>query len=192
MSDQLRLWNDLPSVHNVFFAARPDPATATRIVHMAKELSRYWRLPAKPIPPERLHVSLFAVGAFDGGCPPTILEDVRNIANDVSVTPFITTFDRVASFGGGAIVLTGEEGAAGFVTLQKVLSSVMARGGLTRRGRGVLHKSSFTPHVTMMYADRACDAFAIESVVSWGVKDFVLIDSLYGQSEHRTLGRWPL
>ncbi len=195
MPYQRRIWNNPLEVHTVFFAARPDPTTAKRIAGMAQDVVRHRRLPAKPLSPERLHVSLLAVDAFDGGCPPAILDNVREMAKTVSMTPFTVTFDHVASFGGAmgrrALVLTGGEGAAGFVTFQKTLSLAIARGGLVKRGLGVRHKTSFIPHVTMMYTDQVCNTFAIEPI-SWTVDEFFLIDSLYGQSKHELLGRWPL
>lgn len=189
MRGQLQLWEDAPPQHNVFFAAQPDPTTAVGIARMAQDLVKSRRLEATPLPPERLHVSLFAVGGFSGTCPSAVINDAKAIAGTVSMAPFKVAFDRVASFGGRsgkrALVLTGSEGVAGLVRFQQTLSLAMLKAGV-----GLRQRSKFTPHLTMMYADQT-SAFAIEPM-SWTVNEFVLVDSLYGQSRHVLLGRWPL
>jgi len=189
MNGQLRLLDDDPVLHNVFFGTRPAAAAAVQIERVGQELVRSRRLVTKLLPPERLHVSLFSVGGFSGTYPPAVINAAKAIADNVSMAPFTVTFDRVASFAGGsgrqALVLTGGEGVAGLVRLQQALSLAMKKAGL-----GLRQGDQFTPHVTMMYADHKCD-FAIETI-SWTVDEFVLVDSLWGRSRHVQLGRWPL
>lgn len=188
MSEQLKLWNDDPILHNVFFAARPDAATAACIAHLAQDVVESRHLAAKPLPPERLHVSLFAVGGFEGACPPAVIDAAIAVAGTVPMAPFEVAFDRVASFGGGkgkrALVLTGREGVTGLVRFQQALSSAMFRAGV-----GVRQRTQFTPHLTMIYTDQVCE-FWIEPM-SWTFDEFILIDSLHGRSRHVLLGRWP-
>lgn len=107
------------------------------------------------------------------------------MAGIVSMAPLEVEFDRVASFGGGALVLAGGPGLAGVVRLQEAL-------GLALPGTGVRARPSkpFTPPLTMAYADRA-HASSIEPI-SWTVSEFVLIAGLVGRSTHIVLGRWPL
>ncbi len=47
------------------------------------------------------------------------------------------------------------------------------------------------PHVTML-RDRRATPTEFITPVRWWVREFVLIDSLYGESRHEILGRWPL
>lgn len=189
MSMQLQLFDDVSTQHNVFFAARPTVAAAARIVHLAQDLVERRRLGARLLSPERLHVSLFAVGGFVDPLPPVIIDEAKAIAGTVSMAPFEVVFDRVASFGGGggkpALVLMGSAGVAGLVRFQEALSLALSKAGV-----GVRQKKPFTPHVTMAYADRTRE-FPIEPI-SWTVNEFVLVDSLVGQSKHIPLGRWPL
>lgn len=189
MNEQLRLLDDDEVLHNVFFEARPTAAAAVRIGRIGQDLVRSQCLVTKLLPLERLHVSLFSVGLFSGTYPPAVINAAKAIADNVSMAPFTVAFDRVANFAGGngrrALVLTGGEGVAGLVRLQQALSLAMKKAGL-----GLRQRDEFTPHVTMMYADHMCD-FPIEPV-SWIVDEFVLVDSLWGQSRHVQLGRWPL
>jgi 2'-5' RNA ligase len=59
-----------------------------------------------------------------------------------------------------------------------------------RRWRGMkrLAKREFTPHVTMLYAERRVEECPIEPI-RWMVNEFVLIHSRNG---HTHLARWPL
>lgn len=189
MKGQLRLLDDDPVLHNVFFETKPAAAAVGHITHIAQDLVMSRRLVAKLLAPERFHVSLCGVGSFAGTCPPSVIDAAKAIADSVSMAPFKVAFDRVASFAGGkgsrAIVLTGGEGVVGLVRFQQILSLAMKKAGL-----GMRQRKQFTPHVTMMYADCMCD-FSIEPI-SWTVDEFVLVDSLWGQSRHVQLGRWPL
>lgn len=189
MSRQLCFWDNDPTLHNVFFAALPDAPMAALTGRIARGVIRSLGLMAKPIPPERLHVSLSAVGRFSGPCPSSIIDAAMMAADTIAMAPFRVEFDRVASFSGRhgkrALVLTGGDGVAGLVTFQKALSQAMTKGGV-----GVRQRSHFSPHLTMMYATRDCE-FPIEPA-GWTVTRFVLVDSLSDQSRHVRLGQWSL
>ena len=49
----------------------------------------------------------------------------------------------------------------------------------------------FVPHVTLLYDPIAIDEHAIEPVV-WQPREFRLVHSLLGRTEHRVLARWPI
>jgi 2'-5' RNA ligase len=189
ISVQLQLWDGAPPQHNVFFAVMPDATAAECIARMAQDLVGSRHIAAVPLPPERFHVSLFAIGGFSGTCPSTVINHAKAIAGTVLMSPFDVAFDRVASFGGRggkrALVLLGGEGVAGLVRLQQTLSLAMLKAGV-----GMRQRSKFIPHLTMMYADKTSE-FAVEPI-SWTVNAFILVDSLYGQSKHELLARWPL
>jgi 2'-5' RNA ligase len=63
------------------------------------------------------------------------------------------------------------------------LAATLMKRGLTYFGRRV-----FTPHVTLLFDDRAVEEHPIGRV-GWTVHDLVLIHSMKG---HRHLARWPL
>lgn len=187
MSDQLQLWDGDAVLHNVFFAIRPTAEAAARIERVARELTEDGRFSASLLSPEHFHVSLFAIGSYAGTLPPAVLRASKAAAMAVPISPFTVAFDRIATFGGGtrrrAIVLMGGDSVAGLVRFQQGLRTVMMKAGL-----GTRQASRFTPHLTMMYADAVPERSILP--IAWIVKDFVLIDSLYGQSKHVLLGQW--
>lgn len=62
---------------------------------------------------------------------------------------------------------------------------------MTATGLGRWVERNFTPHVTLLYDDRSVAPQAIEPI-AWTVREFVLVHSLLGRTEHRILGRWSL
>lgn len=189
MSAQFELLDRVPIQHNVFFASQPAAAASVRIVRLAQDVVGHRCLGARLLPPERLHVSVLAIGGFVDPLPSALIDEVKAIAGTVPMAPFDVVFDRVASFNGGhgksALVLTGHEGVAGLVVLQEALILALSKAGVRVRPT-----KPFKPHVTMAYADRTSE-FSIEPI-SWTVNEFVLVDSLVGLSRHILLGRWAL
>ena len=174
--------------HNVFIAALPDASLVASAGEVAGDARRRLGLSGAPVPPDRLHVSLQAIGGFSGSYPPSVIDTAMTAAGAVSMASFKVTFDRVASFsasrGQRALVLTGDDaGVAGFMRLQQALQHALAKAGLK-----LPRQSALSPHMTLMYIDRVCD-FPIPPI-DWIVDRFVLIDSLFGQSRHVHLGQW--
>jgi len=52
-------------------------------------------------------------------------------------------------------------------------------------------KSSFNPHMTLLYDSCALQARTIDPV-RWTMTEFVLVDSLRGRTRHVPLARWQL
>jgi 2'-5' RNA ligase len=52
-------------------------------------------------------------------------------------------------------------------------------------------ESRFTPHISLIWSSDFLPERAIEPF-SWTIREFVLIHSMYGQSRHEVLSRWPL
>jgi 2'-5' RNA ligase len=127
------------------------------------------------------------LGVYRRTYPLAVITEAKAIASTVSLAPFLVEFDHVKAFAGGsgkrALALTGGKGVTGLIGLQQALSSAMAKEGVRIRSR------RYTPHLTMMYADRVCE-LSIEPIF-WTVDEFVLLDSLYGRSKHMLLDRWP-
>jgi 2'-5' RNA ligase len=59
---------------------------------------------------------------------------------------------------------------------------------MARKGFRYLAKKDFTPHITLLYAERDVEEHPIEPIY-WTVNEFVLIHSMHG---HVHLARWPL
>lgn len=101
--------------------------------------------------------------------------------------PFEVSFDRSASFRGRAgnrpFVLIGDDGMDRLRRFRKTLGLAMAENGLKR-----LANRDFTPHITLLYAERNIEEHPIEPI-GWTVNELVLIHSMQG---HAHLARWPL
>jgi len=168
---------------NLFLAAVPDAGTAERIHQLASALKRVHRFDGRLIAPERLHISLFALGGLPEGQHCAAWE----AAMEVRTAPFQVWFDRTASFrgrpGNHPFVLIGEQGLRGLQSFRQMFCAALARKGMRR-----LANTNFTPHVTLLYDARDVDEYPIEPI-GWTVKEFVLIRSLNG---HEHLVRWPL
>jgi 2'-5' RNA ligase len=171
------------SVARLFFAIVPDVDTARRIHRLAGALKRANKFDAKNIEPDRLHISLF----FLGGWPNPRAGMACEAAAEVRVSPFEVVFDRSASFrgrpGNRPFVLLGETGLERLRSFRRTL-------GIATAGKGFRHLANkdFTPHITLLYANRNAEEHPIEPIC-WTVNEFVLIRSMHG---HVHLARWPL
>ncbi|MCD7097371.1 2'-5' RNA ligase family protein [Stenotrophomonas sp. MMGLT7] len=197
MESQLSLgFGEARPAERLFFALMPDAAAIEAIGTELDALRRSEPLSARPLLPQRLHVTLHHLGDF-AGIPPSVLEGAHRAAAQVDVGAFDVRFDRVGSFGGRPrrhpLVLRGGGAeaapAAGadnvsLFALQRELGLRLARAGLG-------HDDAFVPHLTLMY-----DALQLPdrpvAPVCWRVRDFVLIRSFLGQTRYQFEGRWPL
>jgi RNA 2',3'-cyclic 3'-phosphodiesterase len=174
--------------HHLFFAVMPDPDTAARIAEMAGRLWSGLPVKARPLDAARLHISLHHLSDFPRA-PEVIVPHACAVATNIGMSPFDVTFDRIASFNGGAgkqaWVLTGSAGLAELVDLQQGLGSALRQARLRVSGR------RFTPHLTLLYSNTRLDPRTIEPI-TWTVREFVLIHSWHGKGRYDIKGCWPL
>jgi 2'-5' RNA ligase len=173
----------------IFFAVRPPPFTASSISRLAWHLRDKHRLIGKPLRPECFHASLLFAG-YHGRMRPETLSAVRQAAATIAMPRFRVGFDWVASFrnrGNRPLVLRGDDGVSGLIALRDRL--VAATIGIP--GSVPATRREFTPHLTLLYDAREIREEPVEEI-SWLVCEFVLIRSIFGQSHHIVLGRWPL
>jgi RNA 2',3'-cyclic 3'-phosphodiesterase len=165
----------------LFFAAVPDFDTAAKIHRLAGILKRAHRFRRELIAPEHLHVSLLFLGHWSEQVARSACEAVAG----VKMIPFEVSFDRTASFRGGPgnrpLVLLGGETSDRLKSLGHRLGAAIAEKGMGRRA-----VRDFTPHVTLLYGERAIEEYPIEPI-RWTVNEFVLIHSLQG---HVHLAHW--
>lgn len=179
----------LPRRDILFFAVLPAPAAAARIAERAEWLRNQYGLRGRRRPTELLHVTLHPVGSYLD-LPNDILSAAIQVGSSVEVAPFEVTFDRVSSFRGTdrhPLVLRCSHGIAELMTLQKTLGVAMRSIGL-----GPGNRSGFTPHVTLLYDRQSVPQAGIDEPITWIVREFVLVRSLYGLSKHVHCARWPL
>ena len=173
----------------LFFAVFPDAMTASGIAALATGLRRQHALHGQPLHVDRLHVTLHHLGDY-AGLPADVLAAANAAAGSVDAGAFDAAFDSAASFparGRAApFVLLGGEALAPLHAFQRQLGERMAACGLAR-----LVERRFTPHVTLLY-DRRNVALQDVPPITWRVREFVLVHSLLGRTEHRVLGRWVL
>ena len=103
---------------------------------------------------------------------------------------FEVQFDRVFSFSGSPrskpLILTGGDGAAVLVTLNRALVAALQKEWLK-----IAANPGYTPHMTLLYSARSLAEQPIPPVF-WRVEGFALIRSHAGQSRHEVLARWDL
>lgn len=192
LSDQPSLegFDDPPQpTDRLFFAILPDAEAAARIAQLAQQLRTQHGLKGKALATERFHVTLHHVGDYVG-FPQQTVDAAREAAATVTAPPFMLGFDRAASFAGKPrnvpLVLRGDDGLLALTAFQQSLGTAMAKAGLGRSAG-----AAYTPHLTLLYDDRRVAAQAIEPI-AWTAREFVLVRSLIGRSQHVALARLPL
>lgn len=170
-------------------AVVPDADTAARIYQRAEVIRCARNLQGALIRPEHLHATLFFLGELDA-LPEQIITRAVEAAAAVKMPSFEVSFDRTMSFSERSnnhpFVLVGDAGAERLKKFRQMLGASMMRNGLRH-----LVRTSFMPHVTLLYDKQNVDEQPIEPI-SWIVREFVLIRSLYGRTTHIHEEWWPL
>jgi len=140
------------------------------------------------MPAPRLHMSLNFVGTFRG--PPTraVMEKAASLADKVSAAPFRLTLNQVESWKNDPhpLVLLGDEGVIGVELLHTAIHKALAAGTMAPR-----REPQIWPHVSLLW-DKAQVPKEFVEPISWMAREFVLLDSPFGEGRHEMLGRWPL
>ena len=171
--------------HNLYFALQPD-AEAARVL-CALEGRRQETGP--PMDRQRLHISLYSLGVHRR-FPRQAVVDAVQAAGGVRLAPFMLELDRMATWGRGQgplpVVAWSDDGVCGVRRLHEVLCQALAGTADWRR-----RKPAIEPHLTLWRSHgRAPETFI--PPVRWRVREFVLLDSRYGQARHEVLDRFPL
>lgn len=172
----------------LFFAVLPDSAAAARITALAQQVRGQHGLTGMPLPAERLHVTLQFLGDH-AGVPRRLVDAASQAAASLSVPAFGIALDHVLSFQGGQrkpLVLCGGAGVTALVEFHSELGEALAAAAVPCPA-----SASYTPHVTLLYDERAIARQPVEPV-RWVAGELVLVNSLVGRSRHVVLGRWPL
>jgi 2'-5' RNA ligase len=176
--------------HRILFLTRPPEMVAQRIAAGTRHERRVRGLRGVPIDPALLHITFFCLGQYDGEAPPDIVARARMAAAMISGMPFEITFDRLLSFyhrtGNRPLVLCGSDGLPSLQAFHQRMAMALAKADLKK-----FVGSRITPHVTLLRDNRNVAERPIQPI-SWTVRDFVLVDSLIGKTQHIELDRWPL
>ena len=173
----------------LFFAVQPPPATVPIISRLAWHQRDKHRLTGKPLRPRCFHISLLFAG-YHGQLPPETLDALVAAAGRVAMRRFRVSLDWMGSFRQPPkrpLVLRGDDGVAGLIWLRdRLVAATMDVPGSPPAAR-----NSFTPHLTLLYDEAEIREEPVEEI-GWPVTEFVLIRSVFGQSRHIVLQRWPL
>jgi 2'-5' RNA ligase len=180
-------------VDRLFFALQPPAEAALRIHALAARLGGVLELRGKPLPVERLHVTLCFLGNH-AGLPAELVAAADVAARHVKSAPFEVCFNQVMSFGqrppesqrAAAVILSCDDDCIPLSALRhQLLQSLDA----TREFQ--LEARTFKPHVTLLYDRRPVPQQEV-AAICWAAREFVLVHSLVGKSEHRVLARYAL
>jgi 2'-5' RNA ligase len=171
----------------LFFAICFEAEQGLVLGHRAFALcSQYGSGMAKPMQPERLHITLRALVGFADVLPMTIIEAARSAAAAVRMRRFIATFDELASFrsNDACILRCRSHDDQNISALSKQLGILLMRRGLRSRVSA--------PHMTAYYDVRREDAVHAIEPITCEVTGFSLLVSHRGATVHEPQGTWPL
>jgi RNA 2',3'-cyclic 3'-phosphodiesterase len=177
-----------PPINKLMLMAKPDEADANRIARIADERVTQLGFGGRLVRPDLLHFTLYLIGLFPD-VPQSIIDAVVRCGNTVGMRPFIVSLDTVMNFhrrnGPPLIVLCGNDGVLGLRMLHKMLGVALAR--TLGPGRSM----PFEPHMTLSYRAMEIPRTAIEPI-RFTIREFVLVNSIFGTSRHDVLLRWHL
>lgn len=176
------------AVNNLFFALVPDPDTAVKITAFAAMSRARYGLTGSVRPANVLHISLNNVGRYVD-LSDASLSDIRRAGDRVRAAPFEVKLDRLVSFKNSEkrpLVLLVDDGARSFAALGRALQSALASVGVRA------YAAPSTPHLTFLYDWNLVPETALDKPILFRAHEFVLVQSLVGQTRHIIHGRWPL
>ena len=116
------------------------------------------------------------------------MEKAKSLADAVSAPAFRVSLNHVESWKGDPhpLVLAGEEGVLGVELLYAAIHKALVAGTMAPR-----REPPFQPHVSLLWDKTPAPRTFVEPI-GWTAREFVLLDSLFGEGRHEILGRWPL
>ena len=115
---------------------------------------------------------------------PWVVKLLRRALGTVHARPFMLDFDRIRG-SGRTVELVRRGTNRDAVAFRALVIEALSRYVSAPWPR------SFRPHVTLNYR-RATPCDRLIDPISWLVEDFVLIESVTGETRHIEHGRWPL
>ena len=160
-----------------FFALWPDPAAATKLAALARELAE--ASGGKPVTREKIHLTLAFLGVIESEA----LERARAVAGAIRAAAFEVRLDRTGSFRGARVGWAGcESPAPGLLDLAGELGRTLEGAGFTLESR------PFAPHVTLARKIRTSIGRSPIAPINWRADAFALVRSEAGRYE--TIGSW--
>jgi 2'-5' RNA ligase len=176
----------------LFFALFPDAHAARKVLELGAGFKSRHQLAGKLHLENRLHLTLDHLGDF-AGLPQDMVSAASAAAGELAAqcNRLVVRLDRVVSFGRGRqsrplVLKDSGEGNPDLEEFRGRLWDALAARELPGGPR-----SSFTPHVTLLYDARVLAEEAV-GMITWQTQELVLIHSLMQQTRYEVLGRWSL
>ncbi len=175
--------------HKLFFALRPDAATAERIARFVVAEHEARGLVPRLRPSHIFHITLHYFGRFDGEPDPRLVALAMQAASALEWPAFDLGFEHFASWGRpGArqhpFVLTGGPSLDGARGLRDALADRLQALGLPV-------DRDYEPHLTLRYDRHPAPVWDVH-LPGWTAREFALVTSPQGLTRHDVLARWPL
>jgi len=178
-----------PTQHAIMILAYPSPSDAAHISDRSHRFRDRAGLKGRPLRTDRLHITLFSLGMYLS-VPDDLIARASKAAAMIVSPPVEIACDRLETFtrksSDQPLVLTATDGLKPLRRFREEFAMALIDVGL-----GKFAKTSFNPHMTLLYDPRAIEPRPIDPV-RWTMTEFVLVDSLRGQTKHVPLARWPL
>jgi len=167
--------------HRLFFALLPPPEIAARVGRLRDGLGA-----AKAgVRDDRLHITSLIFDDLPFPPPRQLLEAMMEAAGSLKAAPPEIVLDKLISNGRTSCLVPGKPLPLLNAFHTELFDALAKRGLPPRRGW------RFSPHMTLLYDPQIRRSGAI-APIRWEATEFVLIDSLLGQTRHIILDRWPL
>jgi 2'-5' RNA ligase len=116
------------------------------------------------------------------------MEKAASLADRVSEPAFRVMLNHVESWKGDPhpLVLLGEDGVIGAERLHTAIHKALVTGTMAPR-----REPAIWPHISLLW-DGALVRKEFVEPIGWTAREFVLLDSPFGEGRHEVLGRWPL
>jgi 2'-5' RNA ligase len=169
----------MPNTSRLFFALWPDDKTRQALARLNRHI------PAKPIDPHNLHVTLVFLGQVD-----TETESlIKQLAADITTPPFELTFDCLSYWSRPKILcLTCQQDVPDeAMVLTSTLTKAAVDCGLK------IDTRTYTPHITLARHARYLPDVKIEPMV-WRAEAFCLVKSCSEPAgvNYKVIQQWAL
>ncbi len=171
---------------NFFIGLQPGDAAQRSAKHVADDLQRRLGV-SEPIRP--LHVTMQELGRYRV-FPPTLLLEKKDALSVIRFEPFAVTFDEIMSFrrndGKSPLVLCASRHNAELFDLRRKIFEAQQPPGIA-----LARTPAFTPHMTLFYTRKTTERQRLSVPIEWVVRQFCIIRSYHGDTEHGVLWNWP-
>ena len=177
-------------IRRLFFALLPDPEVAREIERTATTIKADGRVRGRWVQPSKYHLTVHFLGNHFAH-PESLIERAGTAAQRVQVAPFEIELVRVETFGGRrqspCVVRSSPRSDPALELLRAQLGHALAETGPAE-----WLEQSFTPHVTIAYANARLGEPIEIPAIAWRVRDFALVESQGAAAHHEVLEQWTL